>query len=435
MMSEELNSKTPPNDPPADPSQEDAEALDSEATPFVVTLPDDPASNKDWYLWAGVLAILALVSFWPAIQGSFLWDDDHYVTQNMSLRTVDGLVHEWVPPLQTVQYYPLTFTTFWVEYHLWNKMPLGYHIVNLLLHAGSTILVWRLLRRLAVPGAWVAAAIWAVHPLQVETVAWITERKNVLSGLLFFASAWFYLEFAGLADSDEKRPTLKLNNRWGAYGLSLLLFAAALLSKTVACSLPAALLIVLWWKNKLNRQAVLGLIPFFILGLALAMVTARMEVDPNGVGAAGPEWILSPVQRLLIAGRGIWFYVGKLILPLHLSFNYPKINPDPHDAMQWLYVIATLTVLGILAATTRKLGRGPLAAALFYIVTLFPSLGFVDVYPFRYSFVADHFQYLSGLALIVLAVAALARLVPARHHEPAPAPEPAADALPAGPSA
>ena len=127
-------------------------AQTAESESFVLTLPDDPASGKDWYLWAGVLAILVFVAFLPAATGSLVWDDDHHAGLIANFPTLDGLIDIWTPGKATPQYYPLTFTTFWLEFHLWHDNPLGYHIGNLLLHAGAAILVWRLLKRLALPG-------------------------------------------------------------------------------------------------------------------------------------------------------------------------------------------------------------------------------------------------------------------------------------------
>lgn len=190
-MSPEPQSPNPPIDP-NDPTQE-------EGQPFVVTLPDDPASGQDWYLWAAVLALIVLVAFWPAISGTFLWDDEQYVTQNHALLDAAGLLQIWKIPPGTIQYYPLTFTMLWIEHHFWENNSLGYRLVNLLLHAGAAVLLWRILRRLSVPGAWAAAAIWAIHPLQVESVCWISESKNVLSGILALASTLFYLEFVAMA--------------------------------------------------------------------------------------------------------------------------------------------------------------------------------------------------------------------------------------------
>ncbi|MGD0388444.1 MAG: hypothetical protein ABSC42_05755 [Tepidisphaeraceae bacterium] len=408
---------------PTDPSPETTGG--EEMQPFVITLPDDPASGKDWYLWAAVLGLIALVAFWPAINGTFLWDDDQYVTQNKALQDVSGLKQIWKIPPGTIQYYPLTFTLLWVEHQIWGNNSLGYRVVNLLMHAGAAVVLWRLLRRLSIPGAWAAAAIWAVHPLQAESVCWISECKNVLSGLLAIGSALFFLEFAGLRDPDSKHRVWNLREDWQAYLISVGLFLLAMLAKTVVVFLPVAVLAVLWCKRRLSIGRIVAAAPMLIIGAALAMETSRLETDPNGpVGASGPDWQLSFLQRLLISGRDVWFYVAKLALPIHQSFVYRRFVPDSGDARQWAYLIAAGIVLLVLAAGGGKLGRGPLAAAICYLALLFPALGFFDVYPFRFSFVADHFQYLAGIPLIVLAVAVAARILgPLWKRQAAPADE------------
>lgn len=235
-----------------DPSPDSIGSSDEEMQPFVITMPDDPASGNDWYLWAAVLALLALVAFWPAINGTFLWDDDQYVTHNHALLDASGLKEIWKIPPGTIQYYPLTFTVFWVEHHIWENNALGYRVVNLLLHAGAAVVLWRILRRLKIPGAWAAAAIWAVHPLQAESVCWISECKNVLSGVLALGSVLFYLEFAGLYDPSSNRRTWNLNADWQTYAISAGLFLLAMLAKTAVVFLPLAILLILWWKGRLT---------------------------------------------------------------------------------------------------------------------------------------------------------------------------------------
>jgi protein O-mannosyl-transferase len=385
--------------PPTDAAPDDS---------FVLTLPDDPASDKDWYLWAGVLALLVFVAFFPAVTGQYVWDDDRHAGLIQYLQTLDGLKRIWIPLDATAQYYPLTFTTFWLEHLLWGENTAGYHVDNMLLHAGSAVLVWRLLRRLRLPGAWLAAAIWAVHPLQAESVCWISERKNVLSGLLFFASIWFYLDYDDRSGGLAQRGRL---DKGGAYALSLICFVLALLAKTVACAMPTVMLILAWWRGRkvLGRKTLLPLLPFFAVGLGMGLMTAYLEAAPGGnIQAHGADWNLSLMQRLLIASRGVWFYAGKLIVPTGLTFSYPRVMPG---IGHWLYFLGAAAALAVLWIGRKEWGRGPLATVLYYLVTIFPALGFINIFPMRYSFVADHFQYLSGLGLIVLAVAAGAWIV------------------------
>src|SRR5581483_9061549 len=211
-----------------------------------------------------------------------------------------------------------------------------------------------------------------------------------------------------------------IGNRWLAYALSLVLFTAALLSKTVVCAMPAVVLVILWWKGRKLAKELFPLIPFFAVGLLLALYTVHLETAPTGlVQAHGPEYTLTMAQRVMIAGRNFWFYIGKLFWPANLAFSYPRIEPSPSDALQWLPAIAAVVLILALWALRKKIGRGPLTAVLFYGITLFPALGFFNTYPFRYSFVADHFQYLSGLGIIVLVVAAVHHLIRRRAGEAA----------------
>ncbi len=287
---------------------------------------------------------------------------------------------------------------------MWGLNPLGYHSVNVVLHALGAILLWRILSALRIPGAWLAAAIFALHPVQVESVAWVSERKNVLSGFFYFASALMYLRFAANRDATESKT-----RAWYFYFGALALFVCALLSKTVTCSLPAALLLIGWWKSgTVKRRDLWALLPFFLVGLALGWCT--IWIERHHVGALGAAWSLTFLERILIAGRALWFYAGKLLWPAQLTFIYPRWQIDARALWQWLFPFGAIAVIATLWFERKKIGRGPLTAVLFFAGTLFPALGFANVFPFRYSFVADHFQYLASVGLIVLAAAALSRL-------------------------
>jgi len=344
------------------------------------------------------------IAYLPAMRGEFIWDDDAYVTQNRNLRTPQGLVDSWMRLDANPQYYPLVFSTFWIEYRLWGLSPTGYHVVNVLLHIAASLLLWQLLRLLGVPGACLVGALFAIHPVHVESVAWITERKNVLSTLLYLASAWCLLVKTLGVERDQGQEgrwwTAAARQAW--YLLALLLFVGALLSKTVTSSLPAAVLVVLWWKQgKIRTRQIVSLVPFFVIGIGMGLLTAWLE--QKHVGATGEEWNLSLVERSLVAGRALWFYVAKLIWPVGLSFNYERWTIRSEVWWQHLYPLCAVGVVASLWAFRRRIGRGPLAAVLFFSGTLFPALGFLNVYPFRYSYVADHFQYLASVGLLTLA--------------------------------
>ena len=369
-------------------------------------------SDRRLLWWAGgMIAALTLIAYIPAMRGGFIWDDDYYVP-GPALQSLHGLWRIWFEPGATPQCYPLTHTTLWLEHLLWGMNPTGYHVTNVLLHAANAILIWLLLRRLAVPGAWLAGAIFALHPVHVESVAWITERKNVQSGLFYLLSLWMYLRFLerpspqpspGVPGEGEGSPA------WKWYALSLGLFLAALLSKTVTSSLPAVVLLVIWWKRgRLTWRDVLPLLPTFVLGAALGYRSAWTE--QHHVGAMGPDWDFSFAQRCLIASQAVWFYLWKLLWPAKLSFIYPMW--DLHAVSWWQYALgpAALIIVAGLYLVRHRLGRGPLVAVLFFGGTLLPALGFANVFPMRFSFVADHFQYLASIGIIALAAAALYRL-------------------------
>jgi tetratricopeptide (TPR) repeat protein len=360
------------------------------------------------------LIAVTFAAYYPTLGNGFVWDDDRYIEQNFQLHTLKGLERIWLEPLTAEpQYYPLTHTTLWVEFHVWRLSAFGYHLDNILLHAAGAVMLWRILRRLNVAGAWAAAVVFAVHPLQVESVAWATERKNVLSGLLYFLSLWAYLRTKWgrrIWDSEQCGGSggLALHVKAGWYFLSLLFFVAALLSKSVTATLPAAILVLCWWKRgKIRAGDVWPVTPMLAGGAAMGWLTGWME--KHVVGAIGPDFdFLTPLDRLCIAGRAFWFYLTKLVWPGYLSFIYPHWQVDPAQRPMW--ILYPLTAMGVLAGcwlVRHRIGRGPAAAMLFFAGTLVPALGFVNVFPMRYSYVADHFQYLACIGPIALIVGLL----------------------------
>lgn len=364
--------------------------------------------SKCAYVWALLVCVAVLLAYTPALFSGYIWDDNDYVLNNRALRTLSGLGDVWWRIGVVPQYYPLVHTMFWFEMRFWGTHPLGFHLVNILLHAANALLFGLLLRRLRVPGAWLAAFIFALHPVCVESVAWITERKNVLSLFFYLLAALSYARFAKLDEHSADEANRKSDRRdWVWYGVALLAFICSLLSKTVTVTFPAAVLLVLWWNHgRLVWRDVLLLIPFFAVGTALALLTAWME--KHNVGAKGVDWSLSPVERTLVAGRAIWFYAEKLAWPYPLIFNYPRWSIDAKIWWQYLFPSAALALIGILWVLRQRIGRGPVTAILFFCGTLLPALGFFAVYPMVFSFVADHFQYHASLGLIALVAAAYA---------------------------
>jgi tetratricopeptide (TPR) repeat protein len=379
----------------------------------------------------GLIVLLVFLAYLPALHGGFVWDDDSWTTNLSALfQDTSGLHLIWFQPTALQQYYPLSGTTFWLDYQLWKFWTTPYHVENVLLHALAALLFWRLLLRLRVPGAWLASAIFALHPVMVESVAWITERKNVLS-LVLYLGAWLaYLRYkqnvtGGPPSSDfrlRRAPARQVGAASGPYasrftghstlfyGLAFVLFLCALLAKTTAFSLPAAILLIGWWqRGQIRWRAdVLPTLPFFALALGLCAVTAWLE--EYYLCAQGSDFDLTFPQRCLIAGRVFWFYPGKLLWPAKLCFVYPRWQPDPGSGWQWLQPATAIGILFTLWLARKRIGRGPATALFFYVGTLFPVLGFMNAYGMRYSFVWDHWVYLSALGIIALAAALVVRV-------------------------
>ncbi len=357
-----------------------------------------------WAGWLG-LVVLCTIAYHPAIHGGFLWDDNAHVTQP-ELQSLSGLARIWFELGATQQYYPVLHSAFWLEHRFWGDSPVAYHWLNLLLHATAAGLLVRVLQRLAIPGAWLAGLIFALHPVCVESVAWISEQKNTLSAVFYLLAMLAYLRFAQRCKSTLPGSA----NPWRTYALATVLFLLAVLTKTVTATLPAALLVIAWWqRGRLSwRRDVVPLLPWFALGIAAGLCTAWVE--RKYIGAEGAAYDLHAVQRLLLAGRVVWFYFGKLLWPADLSFVYPRWSIDAGDAWQYVGGLAALAALFALWRLRHRT-RAPLAGALFFGGTLFPALGFFNIFPFIYSYVADHFQYLASLGILVPAAAGLVHVL------------------------
>ncbi len=360
-----------------------------------------------------LLVAVTLVAYLPALLGQFIWDDDRYVTNNLLLRSLKGLWQIWFVPGATVQYYPLTFTSFWVDYHLWQLNPLGYHLTNVLLQALNAILLWTVLRRLDVPGAWLAAAVFALHPVNVESVAWVTERKNLLAGFFYLCSALACLRFwlPNLATAGGRATRVSETSaaglgEWKFYWLALCLYLCALLAKTAMIALPGAVLVVVWWKRgKMGWRELFPLAPFLAVGMAMGLLT--VWVEKHFVKPVGTEWAFSFLERCLIAGRAVWFYLGKLVWPHPLMFVYPRWEIHAAQPLAYLPVLALMVGLFILWLNRKGWARPMLVALAYFLALLFPALGFFNLYFLRYSLVADHYQYFAAIGPLTLAAAGI----------------------------
>ncbi len=349
-----------------------------------------------------LLVAMTCLVYLPAAQAGFIWDDDVYITATPLVEDLSGLRDIWLRPGASMQYYPLVFTTWWVEHHLWGASPAGYHLVNIALHAACALLLWALLRRLGVAGAYFAAAIFAVHPVFVESVAWCTELKNVQSAALYLLCLLAYFR-ASPADEGTAPPP---GRRRGLYALALLLFAAGLLSKPAAVALPLVILLIIWWKRgRVGMDDALRVLPMLAMAVAMGLATIYAE---DHFSAAG--WDASLLERSLVAGRALVFYACKLVWPAALSSVYPRWEVGAVASWQVLFPLAVAATLAALWLMRARLGRGPLVAALTFVLLTGPALGFFDIAYYQYSFVADHLQYHAAPALIALFAAGVATL-------------------------
>lgn len=377
----------------------------------------DRATGRQFALnqWGLVSLVfgLVLICYWPALHGVRLWDDSAHITRP-ALQSWTGLWRIWTELGATQQYYPVLHTAFWIEHRLWGDATIGYHLVNLVWHATSVCLLAGLLRRLwFAPGRylgkgprshlipagteWLAAVVFAIHPVCAESVAWISEQKNTLSLLFYLLSAITYFKYC-----DSRRSS--------SYAGALIFFILALGTKSVTATLPAAILVVLWWKNGgLSwRRDVLPLLPWFCVGLAAGSLTAWVE--RAFIGAEGNRFDLSLVERTLLAGRVVWFYFFKLIWPADVAFFYPHwdVRAEAHG---WIGYSSAAVVCTVILWALRGRTRGLLAGWLLFAGSLFPALGFFNVYPFTFSYVADHFQYLASVSFISAVVGGAGLLV------------------------
>src|SRR5438445_3947274 len=358
------------------------------------------SSRRGVFIFVLVLAAVTIFAYRPAWNGGLLWDDDVYIPNNELLTAPDGLRRIWFSFDSPSQYFPLTYTSFRIERSLWGLNPIGYHWTNILLHVANALLIWCLLARLKVPGAWLAAMIFALHPVQVESVAWITERKNVLMVFFFLLTLLAWIAFV---DERTRRP-------WRFYALALILYVLSLSAKTTACTLPAPLLLILWLQKKaIDKRRLLQVLPFLVLGFSMGLLTVWWERYHQGThGTLFP--FLSPLERALVASHAVWFYLGKLIWPANLTFIYPKWTIAVTRAPDYAWLLAGMVLCAVIYFARRSLGRGVEVAAILFVATLSPVLGFIMLYTFRYTFVADHYQYLACLGPIALASAGLINL-------------------------
>jgi tetratricopeptide (TPR) repeat protein len=363
-----------------------------------VSLAPSAGGRARWWLGCAAILVASFAVYAPALGGDFVFDDDVHVTENPALEE-GGLRHIWLSSPENANYWPITWTSYWIERRLWGLDPVGYHVVNVLIHAAGACLIWAVLARLAVPYPWLVALVFALHPVNVASVAWISQRRNVLSLFFFALSLLLYLRF------EQRRAA-------GSYLLALASYLAAMLSKGAAAPLPAVLLLCAWWqRGSLQRRDLWVVAPFFLV----TALTSLIEILSQSL-AIGSDVVREDDLPARIVGAGwvVWFYLSKAVLPVGLAFFYPRWQIDAADPLAWAPLLAFATLLAAAWLRRGSWGRPVLFALLYFVLMLSPVLGFFNIYFMRFSYVADHYQYLALVGIVALLVGGLGPLL-ARH--------------------
>ncbi len=337
---------------------------------------------------AALLAAITVLVYCPAMRAGFIWDDGDMVTNNPLLKSARGLQDIWLGKNLT-DYHPLTYSVFWLEWRCWGMHPAGYHAVNILLHAASVILLWLVLRKLRIPGSWLAALLFGVHPVCVASVAWIAELKNTLAMVFYLAALWCWLR------SEEGTEG---NRRYSA--LALVAFLLALLAKVSVVVLPVVLLLLAWWqRGRISRRDWERAAPFFLLAVALGLFGMTFQNKYTALNDPLPV-------RLLGGGWAVWFYLWKIFWPVHLTIIYPRWNIQAASPAAWIPGLCFAAMLFVFWRKRAGWGRPLLFATGYFVIALAPVLGPFKLVYLYFSQVADHLQYLAMPAIIALATAA-----------------------------
>lgn len=343
-------------------------------------------------LWAAALILFIFAIYFPVLHGDFIWDDSVMVRDNKLLRSWHGLKDIWFSK-KPVDYLPMTLSSFWVEWQLWGDKPGGYHIVNVLLHGIAAVLLWRVLRTLKVPGPLFAGFLFAAHPVCVASAAWISERKNTLSMIFYLLAIEFYFRSERVPETQKAEGRSKM-----FYALSLFAFVLAFCSKSSVVVLPAVLLVLIWWhRGTIARRDWWRTIPFFIFCFAWSLVTVWVQRRNSGDVPVQTESFLA---RTAAAGWSVWFYFWKAVLPINLSGCYPKWEINAASVLAWVPLLALAVLAFIFWKRRATWGKHALLILAYFVITLSPVMGFIDMYFLTYSRVADHWQYVSIIGII-----------------------------------
>ncbi len=355
-------------------------------------IPCNRALSPAVIVGALVLCCVAVVAYLPALRSGFIWDDDTLVTGNSLVRSASGLRKFWFTA-EAADYWPVTMSSFWLQFRLWGTWAAGYHAVSVGLHVAEALLLWAVLGRMRIPGAYVAAFLFAVHPVNVETVAWISEQKNLMAMLFLLASTWWFLGW-GIAE-----------RRAGCYALSLGAFTLAMLSKGSVAILPLVFLGIIAWHRPVTLRDILRLAPFLVVAAVLTAVNVWFQSHGSPLVIRQAGWL----ERLLGAPAVVGFYLGRAVWPWNLMFIYPEWHVTAGDLRWWLPLGAVAVVTAVLWGGRKGRSRPLLFGWGFFCVALIPVMGFADVYFMKYSLVADHYQHIAIIGVVALAGAGWSR--------------------------
>jgi protein O-mannosyl-transferase len=384
----------------------------------VSTASDVSSPRLQGWLAAALLLGLTAAAYLPSLGNGFVWDDDIALTQNPMIHSDAGLQQFWLTT-QPPDYWPMTASTLWVEWRLWGPEASGYHATNLVLHLVEVLLLWRILRRLGIPGAYLGAMLFAVHPVNVESVAWITQRKNLMAMLFYLLSIYGFVRWNasnssvgwGASTSTRSPQDGVEQTRRGRrvppaiwYALSLLAFILAMLSKGSVAILPLVLLGIVAWRRRIGVGDILRIAPFFLVAGILVLVDVWFQKHH----LVGDEIIRHAglLERVLGAGAVVWFYLYKALVPVHLAFFYPLWQIDQGDLLWWIPLVAAIGLTRLLW----KKSRAAFFAWGYFCLALLPVMGFTDVYFMKFSLVANHYQHLALIGVTATAGAGWATL-------------------------
>ncbi|MBF0276983.1 MAG: tetratricopeptide repeat protein [SAR324 cluster bacterium] len=340
-----------------------------------------------------LLGMLTFGAYFPVSDAGTIIDDSKFYLDDPLVNAGDGWRQIWFNPLQNNgvwPYIPLTRSSFWLERQIFGVNFRISHWLNVIFHFMSAVLLWQILRNMKLQGAWMIGMCFAIHPLHVQSVAWITERKNVLAGVFFMLTFWAFLQF------DEKKE-----KHW--YWCTLILYACALLSKSSTIMLPLLFVIYRMWRGtSWNKAEIRGLLPFFLL--AGGSACTRIWFELHSFGASGEAFARSFSERLLTAAHIPYFYLSKIFFPHPLIFTYPKWVMDPAQVSHYFPLVSIFLSMGLLLLKYREWGRALFLCLAAYGILLFPVLGFFNNAWTKFSFVTDHWAYLPSIPVFIFSI-------------------------------